>query len=163
EQTKDEDTGVKKQLYEEIGVREYFLFDPRGDYLPRQLIGYVLHRVSDNGNGLNGVTDLCEIEVRSEYQELPETHDGSLVSRELGLRMVPNGKVLDLFDLTSGEQLLAPEELLEQVSVLLTQLDEEKEKREAEKKRAENEKKRADTEKTRADTEKTRADTAEKA
>jgi Uma2 family endonuclease len=39
-ETAREDQEIKRQLYQELGVREYFLFDPLNEYLPRQLMGY---------------------------------------------------------------------------------------------------------------------------
>jgi Uma2 family endonuclease len=40
--TRREDTTRKRALYEALGVREYFLFDPQGDYLRPPLQGYRL-------------------------------------------------------------------------------------------------------------------------
>lgn len=40
--TRHEDMHKKRRLYAEIGVREYFLFDPRRDYLKPQMRGYRL-------------------------------------------------------------------------------------------------------------------------
>lgn len=40
--TRHKDQGFKKRLYAELGVSEYFLFDPTGDYLKPQLQGFRL-------------------------------------------------------------------------------------------------------------------------
>jgi len=40
--TKMDDLGIKKLLYAELGVQEYFLFDPLNEYLPQPLMGYLL-------------------------------------------------------------------------------------------------------------------------
>ena len=40
--TRAEDQGRKKYIYESLGVGEYFLFDPTGDYLRPQLQGFAL-------------------------------------------------------------------------------------------------------------------------
>jgi len=40
--TRHKDQGFKKRLYTELGVSEYFLFDPTGDYLKPQLQGFRL-------------------------------------------------------------------------------------------------------------------------
>jgi Uma2 family endonuclease len=107
--TAEEDTGAKKELYERLGVREYFLFDPRSEYLPRQLMGYRLVKVAE-GNGDNGV------EVRQQYDELAPAADGILPSAELGLRLVPRGQELDLVNPLTGERLLPRPELTEQLA-----------------------------------------------
>jgi len=88
--TAKEDRVDKKQLYQELGVGEYFLFDPLHEYLPEQLMGYRL---------VDGV-----------YKKLKPDRDGALISEELQLRMVPSGKNLLLYSLETGERLLAPDE-----------------------------------------------------
>jgi len=44
--TKREDTVFKPQLYERLGICEYFLYDPTSDYLNPPLLGY---RLSEHG------------------------------------------------------------------------------------------------------------------
>jgi Uma2 family endonuclease len=88
--TRATDQGAKKGLYEWLGVKEYFLFDPLGDYLQPPLQGYRLSQ------GL--------------YQPLPST-DGSLLSEQLGLRLKAAGHTLDLFDVQSSLRLLPPSEM----------------------------------------------------
>jgi Uma2 family endonuclease len=107
--TAEEDTGPKKELYERLGVREYFLFDPRSEHLPRQLMGYRLVKVAE-GNGDNGP------EVRQQYDELAPAADGSLLSAELGLRLVPRGIELDLVNPVTRQRLLPPREWAEQLA-----------------------------------------------
>ena len=69
--TRHRDQGPKRELYESLGVREYWQYDPTGDYLQPPLRGLRL--------------------VRGEYEALPETRlgDGSLVmySAVLGLEV----------------------------------------------------------------------------
>jgi hypothetical protein len=89
--TAAEDMIIKKKLYRKLKVREYFLFDPFRDYLPQSLIGYRYSRAG--------------------YQPMMPAADGSLTSDELGLRLVPEGDNLALYDLKTGEKLLAPDEL----------------------------------------------------
>jgi Uma2 family endonuclease len=105
--TKDEDLGPKKELYQRLGVREYFLFDPKHEYLPRQLMGYRLIAREEESTGENGT-------VVAEYEELPPDQEGGLVSAELGVRLVPEGERLAVFDYATGERLLPMPERAEQ-------------------------------------------------
>jgi Uma2 family endonuclease len=40
--TKKEDDGPKKQLYAQVGIQEYWQFDPKGEWITEQLRGYQL-------------------------------------------------------------------------------------------------------------------------
>lgn len=88
--TRRKDTGPKKDLYERIGVEEYILFDPLGDYLRPPLQGYRL--------------------LRGRFQPIPLAEDGTLLSRTTGLRMKPEGQRLRLIDAATGERILWAEE-----------------------------------------------------
>jgi Uma2 family endonuclease len=70
--TRREDQGPKKSLYERIGIEEYVLFDPYGDYLRPRLQG---HRL-----------------VEERYQPIPLAEDGTLLSRTTGLIFRPEGR-----------------------------------------------------------------------
>jgi Uma2 family endonuclease len=89
--TAKEDINVKKPLYRRLGVREYILFDPLEEYLPKQLMGYRL--------------------IKGRYKRIETEPDGSLISRELGLRLVPDGENLGLYDVETGERLFSLEEM----------------------------------------------------
>ena len=88
--TRTEDLGTKQELYLRLGVEEYILFDPLGDYLHPRLQG---HRL-----------------VLGRYQPIPVEPDGSLLSRTTGLRLRIEGENLRLVDETTGERLLFVEE-----------------------------------------------------
>lgn len=88
--TRSEDLGKKKELYLRLGVEEYVLFDPLGDYLHPRLQG---HRL-----------------VLGRYQPMPLEPDGSLLSRITGLRLRVEGENLRLIDEATGERLLFVEE-----------------------------------------------------
>lgn len=92
--TRWEDTGEKKGLYAELGVREYILFDPQGEYLKPRLQGFHL--------------------IQDFYQSLPLNKDGSLTSQELGLILRPDGNLLRLIDIPTGEPVPTLNEALEQ-------------------------------------------------
>jgi Uma2 family endonuclease len=89
--TRREDEGKKKALYERIGVEEYVLFDPFGEYLRPRLQGYRL--------------------TRGHYQPIPLQKDGTLPSLTTGLTFRPEGERLRLVDTATGEPLLWDEEL----------------------------------------------------
>lgn len=91
--TRWEDTGEKKGLYAELGVREYFLFDPLGEYLKPRLQGFRL--------------------VQGAYQPMPLTSNGALHSLELGLILQPSDKLLRLVDPATGETLPTLDEAIE--------------------------------------------------
>jgi Uma2 family endonuclease len=89
--TQIEDVQAKKGVYERLGVAEYFLFDPLGEYLRPRLQGYRL------GGG--------------RYEPLASAADGTLTSREAGLLLTPEGTRLRLRDAATGERLLWAEEV----------------------------------------------------
>ena len=91
--TRLEDTGNKKSLYAMLGVQEYFLCDPLGEYLTPPLQGFDLKR--------------------GDYVRLSPESDGELVSRELGLRLKLDNHSLRLMDVKTGEALLTPAEAME--------------------------------------------------
>ena len=145
ERTVDEDTSEKYAVYERLGVREYFLFDPEGEHLSKPLLGYRL--------------------IRGVYEELAVSADGSLPSSELGLRLRPEGESLALIDPRTGERLPdLPEtsRLLEEVREELEQArqgaEQSQQEMEQERRRAEEEHLRAEQEHRRAEQERRRAE-----
>jgi Uma2 family endonuclease len=79
--TVDEDLGPKFWRYEELGVREYFLFDPEGLHLVPVLQGFRLNRTA--------------------YRRILAT-DGALQS-ELGFRLRAEDTMLRLINGTTGQ------------------------------------------------------------
>jgi Uma2 family endonuclease len=101
--TRKEDVEVKRPLYERVlRVREYFLFDPTGDYLRPRFQGFRL--------GPEGYVQL-------------EVVDGRLHSQLLGLDLVQEGERLRLFDPAKGEWLLSPAEQAAENARLRTELE----------------------------------------
>ncbi|MGI8552281.1 MAG: Uma2 family endonuclease [Dehalococcoidia bacterium] len=90
--TRGEDRNKKRTIYQQIGVREYFLYDPEGDWVRGGLQGYLL---------VDGV-----------YEPIVAAGDRSLESETVGLRLVLEGGRLQLYDRESGERLLSPQEML---------------------------------------------------
>jgi Uma2 family endonuclease len=93
--TRDDDLLFKRALYEDLGVQEYILFDPLGQYLEPALQGYRL--------------------TQDRYVTLPQQSlpDGGyeLVSDVLGLALRAKAGALALYDRATGEKLLTPPEL----------------------------------------------------
>lgn len=92
-----EDLQTKWDLCRELGVQEYFIFDPEYDYLDEPLVGYKL----ENGK----------------YVAL-EINDRRIKSEVLGLELVDTGETLRLFDPGSNQFLPTPQEAQERVSEL---------------------------------------------
>ena len=74
----------KKDLYERIGVEEYVVFDPDGEFIQPRLQGFRLKK--------------------GRYRPIPLEPGGSLVSRATGLRILPEGTNLRLVDVATGER-----------------------------------------------------------
>ena len=84
----------KKVRYAKWGVAEYFMYDPRGEYLVPALQGYELSRRG--------------------YRSMPErtlsNGERGLSSGRLGLDLWLDGSTLRLYDPVAGRNLLTPEE-----------------------------------------------------
>ena len=87
--TRNEDQGRKKRVYASLGVGEYFLFDPTGDYLRPRLQGFVLRE--------------------GRYERMPELRSSqgepSLASTKIGLHLVVRDNALRLHDPATGRDL----------------------------------------------------------
>jgi Putative restriction endonuclease len=114
--TRRKDTVDKPGLYAQLGVKEYFLFDPTQDYLEPSLQG---HRLAGNG-----------------YVQIAPDSAGGLDSQELGLRLVTVENRLRFYRLDTGEILLTRTERAER----------EAERAQREGERAQHEAERADRE-----------------
>jgi Uma2 family endonuclease len=88
--TRREDVLTKFELYRDVlKVREYFLFDPRAEYLKPPLQGYRLRK--------------------GDYVPIPEA-DGRLPSKVLSLHLERDGEWLRLYDPIKGRWLLTSAE-----------------------------------------------------
>jgi Uma2 family endonuclease len=109
--TRKDDLVRKKGCYEWLGVEEYFLHDPLGEYLDPRLQG---HRLAEG-----------------RYRPIPPDPDGSLTSRTTGLILKADGALLRLIDAETGEVLPQVDEQAERL-----RLAEERAEREAAARRA---------------------------
>ncbi|MCY2991990.1 MAG: Uma2 family endonuclease [Planctomycetota bacterium] len=91
--TRRKDTLDKPELYAQLGVKEYFLFDPTQDYLDPPLQG---HRL-----------------VGDSYVRIEPDSAGGLESEELGLRLVMVENRLRFYRRDTGEMLLTRTERAE--------------------------------------------------
>jgi Uma2 family endonuclease len=99
--TQNEDLNSKFTLYRDVlKVREYFLFDPDGDYLQEQLQGYRLRKGA--------------------YQRI-HARDGRLPSQVTGLHLEAEGTMLRLWNPLTSTWLLLPAERLAQAEARVTQ------------------------------------------
>ena len=112
----------KFETYESIGLPEYFIFDPTGEFVVPRLQGF---RLKDGT-----------------YRRIPTIDDdGTIASQTLGLLLRPEGEMLRLIRTESHEPVLTRrEQIEEQRRLYMAQLD----RTDAEKQRALEEKKRAD-------------------
>ena len=111
--TWDEDLGTKKGLYEWMGVREYFLFDPLQEYLDPVLQGFRL------------------VEGRFQPMEanLGPNGERQLSSEAMGLWLRVEDGTLSLYEQATGRKLLAPPELADALRETQAQLQAEREAR----------------------------------
>ncbi len=98
-ETKEEDEGSKKQLYAQIGVQEYWQFDPKGEWIKEQLRGY---RLEDGQYQL--ITDNISSVLQLRFEV-----DSSLVSSPTAL--------VAFYRLDTGEKLLLPAEMQAQIRI----------------------------------------------
>ena len=110
--TQDKDQVFKKTLYEQLGVKEYWLFDPKGEWIQEKLRGYRLR-----GEIYESITD-----SRSE---------------PLQLRLQIEGRLIGFYREDNGEKLLIPDELAEALQQEVVARQQAEEQAEQQRQRAE--------------------------
>lgn len=90
ERTWKANLGAVKNDYEEAGVQEYFIFDPTREYLDAPLLGFRREAGA--------------------FQELKADENGALVSEQLKSCLVPEGRMLRIVDIQTGQRVLTREE-----------------------------------------------------
>jgi Uma2 family endonuclease len=91
--TRSQDEVQKKALYEELGVTEYWQFDPRGEWIDGQLRGYRLQNDPEQRPSYVLIADNCSL--------------------PLNLRLTVENKLVVFYRLDNGERLLLPGELVD--------------------------------------------------
>ena len=86
--TKEKDDVDKKKLYAQIGIEEYWQFDPKGEWIKEQLRGFRL--------------------INGKYVPIVNS-----TSTALGLRLEVTGALISFYRSDNGEKLLIPAELKE--------------------------------------------------
>ena len=97
ESTRQTDEGFKRDLYAQIGIEEYWQFDPKGEWITEQLRGFQLQ----------------------DDRYIPITN---ATSSALGLRLEVSDTLISFYRLDNGEKLLIPDELYEQAQQLQQEL-----------------------------------------
>ncbi|MBF2066158.1 MAG: Uma2 family endonuclease [Calothrix sp. C42_A2020_038] len=138
--TQKEDKETKKELYANLEIQEYWLFDPKAEWIEEQLQGYKLCE-----NGYEPITNNC--------------------SEVLQLRLEIENKLIGFYRLDNGEKLLISDELVKALkSETLRRIEaetvaeQERQRAEQEHQRAEQERQRAEQECQRAEQERQRAE-----
>ena len=103
--TQKEDKKAKKDLYEKIGVLEYWLFDPKAEWIPEKLRGY----------RLEGET----------YRPINDRN-----SEVLALHLQPEGALLGLYRRDTGEKLPLPSEVADALKIAESNLEQERQRAE---------------------------------
>jgi Uma2 family endonuclease len=119
EGTREHDQSFKKTLYEQLGVKEYWLFDPKGEWITEQLRGYRLRG--------------------EQYEPIAEGR-----SEPLQLRLAADGQLIAFWREDTGEKLLIPGELAEALRTETQARQQAEVRAEQERQRAEQERQRAE-------------------
>ncbi|MBI4607234.1 MAG: Uma2 family endonuclease [Planctomycetes bacterium] len=131
--TKEEDLDEKHEIYRDvIKVKEYFLFDPRSEYLDPPLQGRRL--------------------VSGRYVRIRPIK-GRLPSLELGLHLEKQGRKLRFYDPRKGEWLLTPRELSQRAEAEWRRAEAERQIAEARRQQAVAEQRLAEARRQQADAE----------
>ncbi|MGD1862297.1 MAG: Uma2 family endonuclease [Leptolyngbyaceae cyanobacterium] len=117
--TQDQDKVFKKTLYEQLGVQEYWLFDPKGEWVENQLQGYRLER-----DIYQPITDGC--------------------SEPLELRLQAEGQLIGFYRQDTGDRLLIPNELAQSLKQEALARQQAEQRAEQERQRAEQARQRAE-------------------
>jgi Uma2 family endonuclease len=129
--TRSRDDVEKKDLYQGLGVTEYWQFDPRGEWIPEQLRGY----------RLQGDEEPVYVPIADN------------TSQVLQLQLVVEAKIIAFYRLDNGVRLLPLEELNIAIEQQVQRIEEESQRADRESQRADLEAQKAVEASQRADRE----------
>ncbi len=121
--TRFEDLANKRGLYEMLGVREYFLFDPLDEYMQPRLQGFRLRDIS--------------------YEAIAPEADGDVFSQEMNLLLHPDDTLLRIIDPQTKMILPTFDEAMQEREMEMERAQIEAERAQAEAERAQTEAERA--------------------
>lgn len=132
--TQREDHGRKMRLYAQLGVEEYYLYDPTAEYMDPPLAGFQLV-----GGGYVPMEPLNEELMLSEMTYLPDRWtEREYASPLLSLRLALNeDNLLQFFDMSTGQRLLTDDEARQQAEMERQQAEMERRQAEMERRQAE--------------------------
>jgi Uma2 family endonuclease len=134
--TRSKDDVQKKELYQGLGVTEYWQFDPRGEWIPEQLRGF----------RLQGDEEPAYVPISDSRSEV------------LQLRLVVEDKIIAFYRLDDGVKLLPLAELNIALEQQTKQIEAESQRAQVAAQRADAEAQRADREAQKAEEASQRAD-----
>jgi Uma2 family endonuclease len=118
--TQKEDLGKKMTLYAQLGVQEYFIYDPTGEYLDPTLLAF--QRAGEGFLPMQPLRDevnLGELQLMPGASESPE-----YLSEVLGLRLaVDEENRLQVYDVKTGLRLLTGDERSTSANALLAEAE----------------------------------------
>jgi Uma2 family endonuclease len=106
--TQEVDLETKMELYTRFQVAEYFLYDPRGDWLSPALIGFTL--------------------VDGQYEPITPDVNGNVLSAELGITFGLQQGRLEMWETSSGKRLTSGREEAQELQQEKLELQEENSK-----------------------------------
>ncbi|AGY56412.1 Uma2 family endonuclease [Gloeobacter kilaueensis] len=119
ESTRSKDQDDKLRLYEFLGVQEYWLFDPKGEWIQDKLRGYRLQVIEQGDGPVN------------HYQLIEEN-----ISERLQLRLQVEGELIGFYRLDNSQKLLIPSELAAELRATAAQLEQSEQRAQAAEQRA---------------------------
>lgn len=131
--TRKIDQGSKMSKYALLGVQEYWLFDPKGEWMTEQLQGYRLQSTEEEG------------EFNNSYSLIVDN-----LSEVLQLQLQAEQALIGFYRLDNGQKLLIPSELAAELRATTVHLEQERQARQQAEQQAQQERQAREQESLRA-------------